>query len=69
MPLTMAEIGEEFLVKKISGKEAVRRFLESLGFVAGVQVSVIAEISGNIIVQVRGARVAVGREAAQKIIV
>ncbi|MCH5293125.1 MAG: ferrous iron transport protein A [Treponema sp.] len=69
MPLTMAEIGEEFLVKKIGGKEAVRRFLESLGFVAGAQVSVIAEISGNIIVQVRGARVAVGREAAQKIIV
>ena len=69
MPLTMAEIGEEFLVKKISGKEAERRFLESLGFVAGAQVSVIAEISGNIIVQVRGARVAVGREAAQKIIV
>lgn len=69
MPLTMAEIGEEFLVKKISGKEAARRFLESLGFVAGAQVSVIAEISGNIIVQVRGARVAVGREAAQKIIV
>lgn len=69
MPLTMAEIGEELLVKKISGKEAVRGFLESLGFVAGAQVSVIAEISGNIIVQVRGARVAVGREAAQKIIV
>lgn len=69
MPLTMAEIGEEFLVKKISGKETVRRFLENLGFVAGAQVSVIAEISGNIIVQVRGARVAVGREAAQKIIV
>ena len=69
MPLTMAVIGEEFLVKKIGGKKAVRRFLESLGFVAGVQVSVIAEISGNIIVQVRGARVAVGREAAQKIIV
>lgn len=69
MPLTMAEIGEEFLVKKIRGKEAVRGFLESLGFVVGAQVSVLAEISGNIIVQVRGARVAVGREAAQKIIV
>ena len=69
MPLSMVSDGEEFLIKKINGKEEVRRFLENLGFVAGTQVSVISKISGNVIVQVKDSRVAISREMAQKIIV
>ena len=69
MPLNVVSSGESFLIKKINGKEEVRRFLENLGFVAGAQVSVISEISGNIIVQIKDSRVAISREMAQKIIV
>ncbi|MBR4005379.1 MAG: ferrous iron transport protein A, partial [Treponema sp.] len=46
MPLSMVSDGEEFLIKKINGKEEVRRFLENLGFVAGAQVSLVSKISG-----------------------
>lgn len=69
MPLSMVSDGEEFLVKKINGKEEVRRFLENLGFVAGAQVSLVSKISGNVIVQVKDSRVAISKEMAQKIIV
>ena len=69
MPLNIVSSGESFLIKKINGKEEVRRFLENLGFVAGAQVSVVSEISGNIIVQIKDSRVAISREMAQKIIV
>ena len=69
MPLSMASIGEHFLIKKINGKEEVRRFLENLGFVAGTEISLISEISGNVIVQVKGSRVAISKEMAQKIII
>ena len=69
MPLSMVTQGEDFLIKKINGKEEVRRFLENLGFVAGAQVSVISEISGNVIVQIKDSRVAISKEMAQKIIV
>lgn len=69
MPLSMVSGGEEFLVKKINGKEEVRRFLENLGFVAGAQVSLVSKISGNVIVQVKDSRVAISKEMAQKIIV
>lgn len=69
MPLSMVADGEEFLIKKISGKEEVRRFLENLGFVAGAQVSLVSKIGGNVIVQVKDSRVAISREMAQKIIV
>ena len=65
----MAGQDEQFLIKKINGKEEVRRFLENLGFVAGAQVSVISKISGNVIVQIKESRVAISREMAQKIIV
>ena len=69
MPLSMVGDGEEFLIKKISGKEEVRRFLENLGLVAGAQVSLVSKISGNVIVQIKDSRVAISKEMAQKIIV
>ena len=69
MPLTMVGDGEEFLIKKISGKEEVRRFLENLGLVAGAQVSLVSKISGHVIVQIKDSRVAISKEMAQKIIV
>ena len=69
MPLSMVSDGASFLIKKIMGKEEVRRFLENLGFVAGAEVSVVSKICGNIIVQVKESRVAISKEMAQKIIV
>ena len=69
MPLSMVPGGQEFLIKKISGKEEVRRFLENLGFVAGAQVSLVSKISGNVSVQIKDSRVAISKEMAQKIIV
>ena len=69
MPLNTVNEGEEFLIKKVSGKEETRRFLENLGFVAGAKVSLISKNAGNIIVQIKDSRVAVSREMAQKIFV
>ena len=66
MPLTMARPGEQNLIKKVGGKPETRQFLENLGFVAGGQVSVISKIGGNMIVEVKGARVAVDRIWPQK---
>ena len=69
MPLTIANQDEKFLIKKILGKEEVRRFLANLGFVAGAQVSVVSKICENLIVQIKDSRVAISKEMAQKIIV
>lgn len=69
MPLTLANTGEENIIKKVGGNPDTRKFLENLGFVAGSAVTVISEISGNVIVNVKDSRVAVSKEMAQKIIV
>lgn len=69
MPLTMANAGEENIIKKVGGNPDTRKFLENLGFVAGSAVTVISEISGNVIVNVKDARVAVSKEMAQKIMI
>ncbi|MCI9592950.1 MAG: ferrous iron transport protein A [Lachnospiraceae bacterium] len=69
MPLTMAESGKVNQIKKVGGKEETRRFLESLGFVAGGEITIISKISGNVIVNVRESRVAISREMANKILV
>ena len=69
MPLTMASPGEPSSIKKVGGNDNVRKFLETLGFVAGSLVTVITKIDGNVIVSVKEARVAISKEMANKIYV
>ncbi len=69
MPLSMVNEGEENTIKKVGGKEETKRFLENLGFVVGGTVTVISEIGGNMIVNVKDSRVAIGRDMANKIMV
>lgn len=69
MPLSMAEEGRENIILKIGGKEETRLFLEKLGFVVGSVVTVISTIQGNLIVNVKNSRVAIGRDMASKILV
>ncbi|MCD7741312.1 MAG: ferrous iron transport protein A [Ruminococcus sp.] len=69
MPLTFANVGEENMIKKVGGNEQTRKFLESLGFVPGSTVTLVSDISGNVIVNVKESRVAVSKEMAQKIMI
>lgn len=69
MPLTLMSPGEDAIIQRIGGKPEVRQHLENLGFVVGGNVSVINTIGGNLIVNVKEARVAISREMAQKIMV
>lgn len=69
LPLTMANPGEPVIIKKIGGKTETKKFLETLGFVVGGVVTVVSEISGNMIVNVKDSRVAIGKDMANKIMV
>ena len=69
MPLTLAEVGEENIIRKVGGKQEVKAHLENLGFVVGGTVTVVSAIGGNVIVNVKDSRVAVSKEMAQKIMV
>ena len=69
MPLTMAPSGSANRVKKINGRDDTRRFLESLGLVEGGEVTVISEMGGNLIVNVKDTRVAISKSMANRIMV
>ena len=69
MPLSMMEAGGSGGIKRVGGKEETRRFLENLGFVTGGTVTVVSETGGNIIVNVKDARIAIGRDMANRIMV
>ena len=69
MPLTFATAGEENIIKKVGGKTDVRSHLENLGFVPGGSVTVISDIGGKLIVNVKESRIAISREMASKIMV
>lgn len=69
MPLNLANIGEENLIKRVGGSPDVRRYLETLGFVSGGRVTVVSMIAGNVIVNVKESRIAISKEMAQKIMI
>ncbi len=69
MPLAMASAGKPYKIIRITGKDETIRFLANLGFVVDAEVTVVSEIDGNIIVNVKESRVAIGKEMARKIIV
>ena len=69
MPLSMVKPGETNTIKKVGGKEETRKFLENLGFVTGGEVTVVSEIEGNLIVNVKDSRVAIGKDMANRIMV
>ena len=69
MTLSMVKKGEANIIKRVGGKEEVRKFLGNIGFVVGAAVTVISEIKGNMIVEVKDSRVAIGKDMANKIMV
>ena len=69
MPLSMLRPGETNTIKMVGGKEDTRKFLENLGFVTGGEVTVVSEIEGNLIVNVKDSRVAIGKDMANRIMV
>lgn len=69
MPLSLANIGEENTIKKIGGSPEIKKHLENLGFVVGGNITVITTLAGNVIVNVKEARVAISEEMARKIMI
>ena len=69
MPLSLVKEGQPGVIHKVGGKEETRRFLENLGFVSGGVVTVVSAMGGNLIVNIKDARVAIGRDMANKIMV
>ncbi len=69
MPLAMAKTGETVTIRKITGKDEVRQHLAELGFVVDEEVTVVSEIAGNLILQVKDSRIALDRSMATRIMI
>ncbi|MCD7725311.1 MAG: ferrous iron transport protein A [Clostridiales bacterium] len=69
MPLSFAKEGEINSIKKVGGKEETRQFLENLGFVTGANVTVVSTVNGNLIVNIKDSRIAIGKDMASRIMV
>ena len=69
MPLTLAQLGEPVTIRKITGKDEIRQHLAELGFVMDATVTVVSEMGGNLIVQVKDSRIALDRNMAGRIMI
>lgn len=69
MPLSMAITGAVQTIKKVTGKQEVKLFLESLGFIQGTAVTIVSKNQGNLIIKIKESRVAISQEMANKIMI
>ena len=69
MPLTMAKAGDTVTIRKITGKDEVRLHLAELGVEVDSQVTIVNEIAGNLIVQVKESRLALDKTMANRIMI
>ena len=69
MPLTMARPGETVTIRKVTGRDEVRQHLAELGFVVDGTVTVVSEIAGNLILQVKDSRIALGKSMANRVMI
>lgn len=69
MPLAMAQVGDVNIIKRISGRDEVRQHLAELGFVVGEEVQVVSEMGGNLILAIKGTRIALDKTMAMRIMV
>lgn len=69
MPLTLVDIGESVIIKKISGRDDTKHFLESLGFIVGSEITIVSKFGQNFIINVKDTRVALDQTMAKHIFV
>lgn len=69
MPLTMAKAGETVTIRKITGRDEVRQHLAELGFVVDTSVTVVSELAGNLILQVKDSRIALDKTMAMRVMI
>lgn len=69
MPLSLLPQGDSAIILRVSGNPEVKKHLENLGFIAGSDVKVITKMGGNVIVQVKEARIAISEEMSRKIMI
>ena len=69
MPLSMAKPGETFSIVKVTGKDEIRQHLAELGFVVNGAVTVVSELGGSLILQVKDSRIALDKDMANRILI
>ena len=69
MSLILSKVGEEVTIKKIIGNAETKKFLNSLGFIIGEGVTIVSDLGGNLIVNIKGARIALDKSMASRILV
>lgn len=67
MPLLMLETGQTRLITKIMGKDAIRQRIQEMGLIEGDSIEIISYLTGNLIVLVKGSKLAISKEVASKI--
>lgn len=68
MPLSFLRSGEAATIARVRGRGDLHHHLENMGFVEGARVTVVSEVRGDLIVEIKGTQVALNKQVASRII-
>ena len=69
MPIYMAPDGQDVTVKQVTGTDKIKKHLENLGFVSGVECLVVNHVAQNVIIKIKGVSLAVSHDLAKRILI
>jgi len=69
MPIVIAPINTELQIVRINVDEKTKKHLQSLGVLVNGLIKLISSNGGNVIIEVKGVRLALNRDVAMKIYV
>lgn len=70
MPLSMAKVGQDVILKAINWGPKMKKRLQDMGLTPGVKISIISnDTNGSFIVNVRDSRLVLGAVVAQQILI
>ncbi len=69
MPLIIAPMNVDLKIKKVIVEEKLKKHLQSLGITIDSDIRVIDNVNGNLIIVVKGVRLALDKGIAGKILV
>ncbi len=69
MPIILAPVDQELIVKKIILDDKTKKHLESLGITINAKLKIVSSSGGSVIVQVKDSRLALDGNLARKIFV
>jgi ferrous iron transport protein A len=67
MPLLLLKTGEKRIISRVIGKDNIKQRIQDMGLIEGFSIEILSYLTGNVIVIVKGSKLAISNDVASRI--